>query len=99
VTLRGGDLVSMNLWGFTPEIFRPLREGFVEFLRSPEAEQGEYYLPTAVQSLIGAGLARVRLLAPDSPWFGLSHPADRPLAVEAIHELIEQGAYPEQLWQ
>jgi len=98
VTLQGDDLVSMNLWGFTPDIFLPLREGFVAFLRSPEAGQGEYYLPTAVESLIRGDRARVRLLAPDSPWCGLSYPADRPMAVKTIRDLIDQGIYPEQLW-
>jgi len=99
VVLEGDDLVSMNLWGFRPSVFDPLGEEFERFLRSPGAAQGEYYLPAAVESLVRAGLARVRLLAPDSPWCGLSHPADRPIVVRKVRELIEQGTYPEHLWK
>ena len=98
VVLEGDDLVSMNLWGFRPSILEALREEFERFLRSPGAAQGEYYLPSAVESLIRAGRVRVRLLSPDSPWCGLSHAADRPLVVRKIRELIEQGIYPENLW-
>ncbi|MFI5211072.1 MAG: NDP-sugar synthase [Gemmatimonadales bacterium] len=97
--LEADDLVSMNLWGLRPSVFEPLREEFERFLRSAGAAQGEYYLPTAVESLIRAERARVRLLAPDSPWFGLSHAADRPIVVRKIRELIEQGTYPEHLWK
>ena len=99
VVLEGDDLVSMNLWGLRPSIFDPLREEFERFLRSPGAAQGEYYLPIAVESLIKAERVQVRLLAPDSPWCGLSHAADRPLVVRKIRELIEQGTYPEKLWK
>lgn len=98
VTLEGGDLVSMNLWGFHPGVFEPLARGFRGFLGMPGATDTEYYLPTAVEALIRTGQARVRLLSPDSPWCGLSHAADLPVAKKTILGQIAQGVYPEKLW-
>jgi hypothetical protein len=99
VILEGGDLVSMNLWGFRPSVFEPLAQGFRGFLTSPGSVDTEYYLPTAIQALILTGQARVRVLAPDSPWCGLSHAADLPAAKKTIMGQIAQGVYPERLWK
>lgn len=98
VNLEGGDLVSMNLWGFRPTVLEPLALGFRGFLNTAGAVDGEYYLPTAIQALILTGQARVRVLAPDSPWCGLSHAADLPAAKKTIMGQIVQGVYPEKLW-
>ncbi len=97
MVLAGDDLVSMNLWGFTPELIDRLGEGFVDFLADGPAHEAEYYLPDAISELVREGNARVRLLRTDSTWCGLSHPADRPAVELFIRRLIANGDYPEQL--
>src|SRR4051794_38142897 len=47
--LTGDELVSMNMWGFTPQVFPQLRERFQAFLQhSGNDLKSEYYVPTAV---------------------------------------------------
>ena len=97
--VRGDDLVSMNLWGFTPAIFPILRRGFAEFLAAHGGEAtSELVLPTALGAAVAAGEARVRVLDAGREWFGLTHAADRPLVQEALAGLVAAGRYPASLW-
>ena len=98
-TLSGNELVSMNMWGFTPKVFADLRRAFTAFLRRKIDEpKSELVIPTAVGDLITAGKATVKVLSTGSPWFGITHPADRPQVVGKINDLVEAGAYPRRLW-
>jgi hypothetical protein len=96
--LDGDALVSMNLWGFTPAVIDVLREGFVEFFRSPDARSGEYLLPTVIRQAVRRGACRVRVLDPGSHWFGITHPADRPRVEAALRRLVAAGQKPERQW-
>lgn len=91
-------LASMNMWGFTPPVFRILREGFRRFLAAPGAATAEYLLPTAIQDAITTGQARVRVLDPRSSWFGITYPTDAPAVSEALRSLVHQGRYPTPLF-
>ena len=95
----GNEPVSMNLWAFTPDIFPQLEAGFASFLRDPDGlERREYLIPTLVQQLLARGAARVRVLPTDSPWTGITHPADRPVVAARLRALVAAGAYPEDLF-
>jgi MobA-like NTP transferase protein len=99
VLLPADALVSMNLWGFTPAVFDTLRRGFAEFFRSGDPVRGEYLIPTAVRAALERRECRVRLLDPRSRWFGVTHPADRPVVAAALQQLVRDGQYPERLWE
>ncbi|HXB60980.1 MAG TPA: sugar phosphate nucleotidyltransferase [Candidatus Acidoferrales bacterium] len=96
--LTGDETVSMNMWGFTPALFAPLRERFVEFLKKHSAEEkSEFYIPAAVNEIVSAGRARVRVLRSPDSWFGVTYREDRPFVVEGIRRLVARGDYPEKL--
>ncbi|HEY3761504.1 MAG TPA: sugar phosphate nucleotidyltransferase [Verrucomicrobiae bacterium] len=96
--LTGDEIVSMNMWGFDPTIFGPLREQFIAFLKAHAAdEKAEFYIPSVVNNLIRHGTKMVKVLSTRSPWFGVTHRDDRPLVVESIRQLIQAGEYPERL--
>lgn len=98
--LDGATRVSMNLWGFTPAVFDLLRRRLARFLSEHgDSPTAEFHLPTAVQDMIRAGEARVRVLPTDGPWCGLTHPADRVRAAGMLRKLVEEGVYPRALWQ
>ena len=98
-TLTGDETVSMNMWGFTPQVFPQLEASFEQFLRLRGADlNAECYIPNTVNDLIRAGQARVRVLACGGAWFGVTYRPDRDLAVENIRRLIEAGQYPGRLW-
>ena len=93
--------VSMNMWGFTPEIFDELTAGFVEFLSSIKAGdvKSEYLLPKVVDKLIKTGKANVSVLETNDKWFGVTYKEDKDASIKAIKELIEKGQYPEKLYE
>jgi NDP-sugar pyrophosphorylase family protein len=98
-TLTGNELVSMNMWGFTPQVFQQLREYFHEFLeRNGPDLQSESYIPSAVNELVLSRRARLKVLHTKASWFGVTYCEDRPLVVEGINRLIQDGQYPERLW-
>lgn len=97
--LNGDEVVSMNMWGFTPNIFPQLHERFEEFLTEHAADpKSECYIPSTVYELIAAGAARVRVLPGGETWFGVTYREDRPRAVANIRRLVEGGYYPKGLW-
>jgi hypothetical protein len=97
--LSGDELVSMNMWGFTPAVFAQLRDCFQRFLEANGSDlRAECYLPNAVNSLIQSGQARVRVLPTSEAWFGVTYREDRPQVVESIGRLVRGGIYPERLW-
>ncbi len=96
-TLRGDDLVSMNLWGFTPAVLERLRSGFERFVGSAPADDAEYLLPDAVADALAAGAARVRVVPVPGPWAGLTHPEDLPVVRRFLAARVAAGAYPSPL--
>lgn len=86
--------VSMNFWGFTPQIFPLLENVLHEFLAQQGAsEKAEFYIPSAVAGMIAAGAATVRVLPTMADWFGVTYREDRPRVVESIAKLVAAGTY------
>jgi MobA-like NTP transferase domain len=98
VRLSGETIVSMNLWGFTPAVLDVLRRGFAEFFQALRDPRAEYLIPGAIRSAVRRGACRVKVLEPGGRWFGITHPADRPVVAAALRSLVEQGRYPATLW-
>ncbi len=97
--LSGDEAVSMNMWGFTPSIFKHLGVMFGAFLDEQGQElKSEFYIPSVVNALIKARLARVRVLPTASAWFGVTYQEDKPYVETSIRELIAAGDYPAELW-
>ncbi|MGY4706702.1 nucleotidyltransferase family protein [Candidatus Bipolaricaulota sp. J31] len=98
--IRPGTIVSMNMWGFSPEIFAELEVRFPQFLREHvgDIETAEFLLPEVVGDLVDEGRARVKVLPTEERWFGITYREDLEGARERIAALIRQGVYPEKLW-
>ena len=97
--MTGDELVSMNMWGFTPAVFPQLREHFRDFLqRSGNELKSENYVPSTVNELVSSGEARVKVLRTNDAWFGVTYREDRPRVVDSIAALVKKGKYPEKLW-
>jgi len=88
LALTGEEPVSMNFWGFTPDLFAKLERLFQEFLEERgEDPKAEFYLPAAVSSLIATGEVMVTMLGTPDAWYGLTYPEDKPTVVEALASL------------
>lgn len=69
--------VSMNIWGFGPDIFACLEKGLVDFFSGPGVNgSAEYYLPTQVMVSIKAGVNRVRVYRSRDSWQGITYRED-----------------------
>ena len=97
--LTGDEIVSMNMWGFNPGIFPHLERLFIRFLKEHSADpKREFYIPSAVNTLVTEGSARVKVLRTPDSWFGMTYREDRPRVTESVRRLVEQEEYPEKLW-
>lgn len=89
--------VSVNIWGFTPNIIDECERRFTSFLNENIASDPlgcEFYLPTVISRLIGEGRATVRVLECDGIWQGITYRADRKGLSDFLLHLIENGKYP-----
>lgn len=99
VALTGAERVSMNLWGFTPELFTALEARFPAWLAAhAQNPKAEWYIPFVVDELVGEGAAEVQVLPTESAWFGVTYREDKPLVVAAVQRLVQAGEYPAKLW-
>jgi len=87
-------VVSMNLWGFRPDIFAYIEDGFKNFLDTRINEpKAEYYLPSVVSSLIENGEKSVKVLVAEDKWYGVTYKEDKQTVVNAMQNLIDDGVY------
>ena len=97
--MTGKEVVSMNIWGFTPSYFDFLEKYFEAFIRKNAGNsKAEFYIPFVVNELIKTGKAKLKVLESKDRWFGVTYKEDKELAVRNIAGLIKKGVYPEKLW-
>lgn len=92
--LAPDTVVSMNLWGFMPDIFDYAAEGFKEFLKEKiNVPKSEYFLPTVVSGLIEAGEKKVKVLVAEDKWYGVTYREDKQKVCDAINKMTADGLY------
>lgn len=101
LTLDPQDIVSMNIWGMNPGFLDMIQEGFPGFLKglSPGDIKSEYLLPTVIDRCIKKGQASVKVLKSHDRWFGVTYKEDKPVVVKSVRELVDQGVYPNKIFQ
>lgn len=94
------DTVSMNMFGFTPQLFDYLEERFPAFLDSHKEDitSCEYLIPTLVFEEIQKGSARVEVLKTDAEWLGITYKEDKEKVVRDIQAKVNRCEYPKGLW-
>ena len=96
----GEELVSMNSWGFMPELVGELERLFTGFLEEHGTElKSEFYLPFAVDTLIREGRAEIKMLKSEDSWFGITYREDKPFVQAALRKLVAEGADPATLFK
>ena len=92
-------LVSVNFWGFTPSMFEDAYKYFIEFFKfNSDLSKKEFYLPTIVKNSIEEGIASVSVLESESKFSGMTYKEDREELSRYICELVNNGIYPNNLW-
>ena len=93
-SLSPDTVVSMNMWGFTPDIFKYIGEFFVDFMNEKGTElKSEFFLPSVVDSLIKSGEKKAKVLVAEDKWYGVTYKEDLEAVVSAIKALCDAGKY------
>ena len=99
ISLIGNELVSMNMWGFTPTLFDHLEKMFNDFLTGNILDlKSEFLIPSVVNDLIEKNIEKVQVLKTQSTWFGVTYVEDKPFVESQIKELVKRGEYPVSLF-
>lgn len=77
--------VSMNIWGFYPDVFPKLESGFINFLKNlKDPMKDEYILPVFVDELIKNENAKIKVLTTKDTWIGMTYREDLPFVKAAM---------------
>ena len=99
IHLNGKEPVSMNVWGFTPDLFGYLESMFIQFLKEEGgALKSEYLIPSVVNNLIQTDKKSVHILHSSAKWFGVTYKEDKSYVMEEIKKLIKNEDYPKNLF-
>lgn len=94
IELSPDTVVSMNMWGLTPDIFDYLDREFRLFLdKNIEEPKTEFYIPLVIGTLVKNGEKEVRVLASEDRWYGVTYKEDKADVVKAIGAMVDAGQY------
>lgn len=91
--------VSMNMFGFTSDIFKYLETDFSKFLdKNISNITSEYLIPEVIFNMIKENKIKMEVLKTDSKWYGVTYKKDKDEVVNAINEMIQEKIYKNNLW-
>ena len=95
------DLVSMNLFGFTPKLFSYLENGFEDFLEKNKEDLSscEFFIPTILTKYIKNNCGKIKVVDTNEKWYGITYKQDKDTVCKGIKNLVDLGFYPKQLWK
>lgn len=99
--LNTDSLVSMNMWGLTPEFLEKLEAGFEEFFEKEVPSnplKSEFLIPTFIGELLTEGKISVKVLRTNDTWYGMTYKEDVPAVKASFRNMLEQGIYKEDLF-
>ena len=94
-------LVSMNMLLFTPKIFELIDIYFKDFIEKLKSnlEREEYLIPDVIDRANKEKRATFEVIKTTAKWEGVTYKEDKEHVKNAILKLIEEGIYPENLWE
>lgn len=94
IPLSPDTVVSMNMWGFTPDIFKYIERDLITFLNEKiDVPKAEFYLPSVASNVINNNEKDVTVLVAEDKWYGVTYKEDKDDVVKAIAEKIKSGEY------
>ncbi|MEM9824088.1 MAG: sugar phosphate nucleotidyltransferase [Bacteroidota bacterium] len=93
-------LVSMNFWGFHPNIFAEIRTQFLAFVKdNPDDPKAEFYIPLVANRMVQRGQVKLKVLTSRDQWYGVTYQEDKPDVLAALERMTAEGRYPSPLWK
>ena len=95
------QLVSMNMWGLTPDFLTTLEEGFKEFFEKEvpgNPLKAEYLIPIFIGELLEHGKMSVKVLKTNDTWYGMTYHEDVAAVKDSFKKMLENGVYKTDLF-
>ena len=95
------SLVSMNMWGLTPDFLTTLEEGFKEFFEKEvpgNPLKAEYLIPIFIGELLEHGKISVKVLKTNDTWYGMTYHEDVAAVKDSFKRMLENGVYKADLF-
>ena len=95
------SLVSMNMWGLTPDFLDVLEEGFKEFFEKEvpgNPLKAEYLIPIFIGELLEQGKMSVKVLKTNDTWYGMTYHEDVAAVKDSFKKMLEKGGYKTDLF-
>ena len=101
VVIDVNSLVSMNMWGLTPNFLTTLEEGFKEFFEKEvpgNPLKAEYLIPIFIGELLEQGKMSVKVLKTNDTWYGMTYHEDVAAVKDSFKKMLENGVYKADLF-
>ena len=101
VAVDVNSLVSMNMWGLTPDFLDVLEEGFKEFFEKEvpgNPQKAEYLIPIFIGELLEQGKMSVKVLKTNDTWYGMTYHEDVAAVKDSFKKMLENGVYKADLF-
>ena len=101
VVVDVNSLVSMNMWGLTPDFLDVLEEGFKEFFEKEVPSnplKAEYLIPIFIGELLEQGKMSVKVLKTNDTWYGMTYHEDVAAVKDSFKKMLENGVYKADLF-
>ena len=101
VAVDVNSLVSMNMWGLTPDFLDVLEEGFKEFFEKEvpgNPQKAEYLIPIFIGELLAEDKMSVKVLRTNDTWYGMTYHEDVAAVKDSFKRMLENGVYKTDLF-
>ena len=93
VVVDVNSLVSMNMWGLTPDFLDVLENGFKKFFEKEvpsNPQKAEYLIPIFIGELLEQGKMSVKVLKTNDTWYGMTYHEDVAAVKGSFKEMLEK---------
>ena len=101
VAVDVNSLVSMNMWGLTPDFLNVLENGFKEFFEKEvpgKPQKAEYLIPIFIGKLLEQGKMSVKVLKTNDTWYGMTYHEDVAAVKDSFKKMLADGMYKADLF-
>ena len=95
------SLVSMNMWGLTPDFVETLEKGFEEFFEKEvpgNPMKAEFLIPSFIGELLEQGKISVKVLRTNDSWYGMTYKEDVEAVKDSFKNMFEKEIYKTDLF-
>ena len=96
VAVDVNSLVSMNMWGLTPDFLDVLEEDFKEFFEKEvpnDPLKAEYLIPIFIVELLEQGKMSVKVLKTNDTWYGMTYHEDVAAVKDSFKKMLADTSY------